>query len=126
MVLDEVGDLEYNAFLELKELWNGTEGACGWYMIGADGLRKKIENGIANKKVGYREIFSRFGNNYSRATKEVEQERVQFYKELIESVLRGNGIPNNKIRTVVASCLKKIDGHIGGLRRAESILLLNQ
>jgi len=41
IVLDEAGDLEYTAFLELKELWNGTDGVCGWYMIGADGLRDK-------------------------------------------------------------------------------------
>ncbi|MGQ3647375.1 AAA family ATPase, partial [Ornithobacterium rhinotracheale] len=39
IVLDEAGDLDYTAFLELKELWNATQGHCGWYMIGADGLR---------------------------------------------------------------------------------------
>ncbi|MFX1715424.1 hypothetical protein JZ949_10225, partial [Riemerella anatipestifer] len=53
--IDEAGDLDYAAFLELKGLVNGTTGRCGWYMIGADGLRAKIKRGINNEKVGYRE-----------------------------------------------------------------------
>ena len=28
IVLDEAGDLDHSSFLELKELWNGTENAC--------------------------------------------------------------------------------------------------
>ena len=43
IVLDEAGDLDYNAFLELKELWNAVPRECGWYMMGADGLRAKID-----------------------------------------------------------------------------------
>ena len=39
VIIDEAGDLDSKAFLELKEFWNATENACGWYMIGADGLR---------------------------------------------------------------------------------------
>ncbi len=42
VILDEAGDLDYPAFLELKALWNATEYACGWYMMGADGLREKM------------------------------------------------------------------------------------
>ncbi|MGV4459887.1 ATP-binding protein, partial [Ornithobacterium rhinotracheale] len=41
VILDEAGDLDYPEFLELKALWNATEYACGWYMMGADGLREK-------------------------------------------------------------------------------------
>ncbi len=41
VVLDEAGDLQYEAFLELKALWNATEMCCGWYMMGADGLRRR-------------------------------------------------------------------------------------
>ena len=33
VVLDEAGDLQYDAFLELKALWNATEMCCGWYMM---------------------------------------------------------------------------------------------
>lgn len=37
VILDEAGDLQYEAFLELKALWNATERCCAWYMMGADG-----------------------------------------------------------------------------------------
>lgn len=33
IILDEAGDLQYEAFLELKALWNATERCCAWYMI---------------------------------------------------------------------------------------------
>ncbi len=56
VVLDEAGDLDYSAFLELKALWNATEKVCGWYMMGADGLKAKIEANIGRKKIGYAEI----------------------------------------------------------------------
>lgn len=65
IILDEAGDLEYPAFLELKALWNATEG-CGWYMMGADGLKVKIEGNLERKKVGYTEIFSRYGSRYQK------------------------------------------------------------
>ena len=42
IILDEAGDLQYEAFLELKALWNATERCCAWYMMGADGLKEKI------------------------------------------------------------------------------------
>ena len=61
VILDEAGDLYYEAFLEIKAMWNATDGVCGWYMMGADGLKAKIQRAIENKKVGYTELFSRFG-----------------------------------------------------------------
>lgn len=51
IILDEAGDLQYEAFLELKALWNATEHCCGWYMMGADGLKEKINRSIDCKKV---------------------------------------------------------------------------
>lgn len=70
IILDEAGDLQYEAFLELKALWNATEYYCGWYMMGADGLRAKIKRNIDGEKVGYAEIFSRFGDSFRRVTPE--------------------------------------------------------
>ena len=64
IILDEAGDLQYDAFLEIKALWNATEGCCGWYMLGADGLKEKMRRAIDHKKVGYTELFSRFGKKY--------------------------------------------------------------
>ncbi|MDR2383533.1 MAG: ATP-binding protein [Prevotellaceae bacterium] len=68
IILDEAGDLEYKAFLELKALWNATEYCCGWYMMGAECLKAKIEANKGMKRVGYAEIFSRYGNRYQSAT----------------------------------------------------------
>lgn len=90
VVLDEAGDLEYNAFLEVKELWNATEGTCGWYMIGADGLKAKIQRGINNHKVGYREIFSRFNNKFMRVVPAGYDAKEEFYKIMVSEVLVAN------------------------------------
>ncbi|MEG0949708.1 MAG: ATP-binding protein, partial [Bacteroidales bacterium] len=68
IILDEAGDLNYEAFLELKALWNATERCCAWYMMGADGLKEKINRAIEGKKVGYTEMFSRYGERYSKVT----------------------------------------------------------
>lgn len=68
IILDEAGDLSYPAWLEIKALWNALEGACGWYMLGADGLAAKIDRHRRSKKVGYAEIFRRFGSDYMQAT----------------------------------------------------------
>lgn len=78
IILDEAGDLQYEAFLELKALWNATERACGWYMMGADGLRAKIERSIDCCKVGYTELFSRFGDAYRKVTPQDGEERQRF------------------------------------------------
>lgn len=67
IILDEAGDLQYDAFLEVKALWNATEMACGYYMMGADGLQEKMRRAINNRKVGYTELFSRFGKRFGKA-----------------------------------------------------------
>ncbi|HAZ00681.1 MAG: hypothetical protein A2W90_14485 [Bacteroidetes bacterium GWF2_42_66] len=125
LIIDEAGDLEYNAFLELKELWNATEGYCGWYMIGADGLRAKIERGISGKKVGYAEIFSRYSEKFTTIVPKDRVQRNQFYRKLITDTLNANNCPPDKIRKIVNQCLANDNVFIGGLRRAESLLILN-
>jgi len=90
IILDEAGDLDYNAFLELKALWNATERACGWYMMGADGLREKIRRAIENKKVGYMEIFSRYGSRYQKATPDSAQELKEYKTVQAAMIIKGN------------------------------------
>jgi hypothetical protein len=107
IVLDEAGDLDYNAFLELKELWNGTDGSCGWYMIGADGLRNKIKRGIENKKVGYAEIFSRFSDEYITLVPASLEDKKQFYSNLIGTVASANITDKGKTKELVRKCLHK-------------------
>lgn len=125
VIIDEAGDLEYEAFLELKELWNATENACGWYMVGADGLREKISRGITNRKVGFRELFSRFSNKYTTVVPTHPLERTAFYKKMLGDVLDVNMVDKAKMNEVIRRCIvNDTDERIGGLRRAESILAL--
>lgn len=90
IILDEFGDLNYEAFLEVKALWNATEYRCAWYMMGADGLQQKIDRQIALKKVGFSEIFSRLGSRYQRITPVNEAERKQFLLHEISKILKAN------------------------------------
>jgi DNA transposition AAA+ family ATPase len=92
IILDEAGDLDYGAWLELKALWNATEYACGWYMMGADGLQAKIDGNIGRKKVGYTEIFSRFGSKYQRITPHGESQVKDFMKTQTAIIAKANGI----------------------------------
>lgn len=94
IVLDEAGDLDYPAFLELKALWNATERACGWYMMGAEGLEAKITRNKDLKKVGYTEIFSRFGNRYQSIVPFGKEARVDFLQLQVNQIARANGATN--------------------------------
>lgn len=126
IILDEAGDLDYPAFLELKEMWNATEGACGWYMMGADGLRKKIEKGINHRKVGYREIFDRFNNKFMKAVPVGSENKEAFYTKLIGDVLMANlpASEQKKLNTLVKKVLATDSGEPGTLRRARTIVKL--
>lgn len=110
VILDEAGDLQYEAFLELKALWNATERCCGWYMMGADGLKAKIDRNVEGMKVGYAEMLSRFGDTYSRVTPEDEKERRKFLKAQASIVAKVNA-PEG------ANVMQIVNGSGGGLRR---------
>jgi AAA domain len=107
VILDEAGDLEYTAFLELKGIWNGTDGVCGWYMMGADGLRDKIDRGIKNKKVGFAEIFSRFSDEFIKLVPNGKADRQAFYSELIGAVATANLKDTTKIKQLINKCIGK-------------------
>lgn len=110
VILDEAGDLQYEAFLELKALWNATERACAWYMMGADGLKAKIQQAIERKKVGYTEMLSRFGDTYSRVTPDDAKERMKFLKAQAAIVAKVNAPEGTDVMKIV-----HLSG--GGLRR---------
>lgn len=110
IILDEAGDLQYEAFLELKALWNATERCCAWYMMGADGLKEKINRAIEGKKVGYTEMLSRYGDTYSKVTPDDGQERAKFLKAQAAIVAKVNAPDGTDIMRLV-----NLSG--GGLRR---------
>jgi DNA transposition AAA+ family ATPase len=102
IILDEAGDLNYDAFLECKGLWNATERCTAWYMMGADGLKKKIESNRGRKKVGYAEIFDRYGNKFQKATPEGKEALDEFTKLQVALVVKANN-PNSDIQKVYAA-----------------------
>ena len=110
VILDEAGDLQYEAFLELKALWNATERCCGWYMMGADGLKEKINRSIECKKVGYTEMLSRFGDRYSKVVPDEANDRKAFLHEQARIVAKVNAPEGADIAPIVRK-----SG--GGLRR---------
>lgn len=90
IILDEAGDLDYPAFLELKALWNATEGACGFYMMGADGLKEKVERARSARKVGYAELFSRFGSRYQKVSPDGKEALEEFQRAQVAMVAKVN------------------------------------
>ena len=110
IILDEAGDLQYEAFLELKALWNATERCCAWYMMGADGLKEKINRSIECKKVGYTEMLSRYGDRYSKVTPDDGKEREQFLNNQARIVAKVNAPAGADIAQIVRKTC-------GGLRR---------
>ena len=122
IVLDEAGDLDYNAFLELKELWNGTQGSCAWYMMGAEGLRAKINRGINNSKVGFAEIFSRYSDEFVQLVPNGKEDRTAFYRDLIGTVATANLKDKSQVKTMVNKCLKKEST----LRYLDTLIKINQ
>ena len=120
IILDEAGDLDYPAFLEIKALWNATEGYCGWYMMGADGLAAKIDRAIRGKKVGYTEIFSRFGKRYNAAVPLVASEAEAFLNRDCATLIKTN-YPHGDFQKILAKCngsLRRVRTEITKLKRA--------
>ncbi len=110
IVLDEAGDLDYLAFLEIKSLWNATEYVCGWYMMGADGLKKKIDDRKDLNKVGYAEIFDRFDNEFKRVSPKGKEEIKTFKLKQVHQVSKANNaqIAPLKMYGITGGSLRKV------------------
>ena len=120
IILDEGGDLQYEAFLELKALWNATERCCAWYMMGADGLKEIMNRSIECKKVGYTEMFSRYGDKYSKVTPEDGKEREAFLKAQAAMVAKLNAPEGTEVMKVVnrtGGSLRRVYTEIEKLRK---------
>lgn len=119
VVLDEAGDLDSKAFLELKALWNATEHVCGWYMMGADGLKAKIERNLNLKTVGYTELFSRYGSRYQKVIPEGKDAADDFVRQQIAAIAKVNGANNiQEIYAKSGGSLRRIYHEIQKMKRA--------
>lgn len=61
-------------------------------MMGADGLREKIRRNKDLKKVGYAEIFDRYGNRYQEIVPHGLEAREDFLMKQVSQVARANGV----------------------------------
>jgi hypothetical protein len=125
IITDDAGYLQYSAYMEMLEFIDATENVCGWYQIGDDSLREKIERGINSKKVGFRAMFSRNGNRYTSIIPVSKSDKIGFYKKLLHDVLSVNAKDGVNVDNLVMKCLRSDNNNlIGDLRRAESLLRL--
>jgi transcriptional regulator with XRE-family HTH domain len=124
IIVDEAGDLNYQAWLEIKRYWNATEGLCGWYMMGADGLKDKIERHLRGHKVGYQEIFDRFGHKFNTALPQEPQNKPMYLRAEYELVARANLKNKQLVAQVVSTAMGPVKaGGIQGLRRLKAEVL---
>lgn len=105
IILDEAGDLDYPAFLELKALWNATEHYCGFYMMGADGLQEKMRRGIEYKKVGYTEIFSRFNKKYGKVVPAGKEASTSLLNTTAAMIIRANCTEGADVNVILKQTL---------------------
>ena len=120
IIFDEAGDLQYDAFLEIKALWNATEMACGYYMMGADGLSEKIRRSIDCKKVGYTEVFSRFGKRFGQVIPAGKEESKNFMHTTAAMIIKANAPENVDVSKLLKSTLGE-DG-MPSLRRIYKVI----
>jgi len=115
IILDEAGDLCREAFLEIKALWNATELCCGFYMMGADGLKEKIRRSIDLKMVGYTEIFSRFGKRYGKVIPIGREESERMLQASAAMIIKANSGGETDVSRLLKSTLG--EDNVPSLRR---------
>lgn len=122
---DEAGDVKDAVFLEIKEFMNAAEKRCGWIMMGANGLQRKLETGITRNKPGFYEVFSRFGDRFAKIVPEGKDDKEEFYRKMIREVVTANVNDKSKIDKIVKQALVKDSGRYSGLRRVENLIALS-
>lgn len=115
IILDEAGDLQYDAFLEVKAIYNVVEYQCAIYMIGADGLKAKWDRAMYNKKVGYAEIFSRMGRRYRKIMPTDSLEREKLLIQSASMIVKANAQEGTNIKEIINKTLGS--DNIPSLRR---------
>lgn len=121
VMLDEFGDLKYDAFLEMKAFWNASEDRCAWVVIGAQALKKKLESGKANDKVGFEEFMRRFGDDFmTAATIRNDADERKFFMSEAEKVVKVN-MPKAKVTELIP--MSEMRGQILSLTRIKERII---
>lgn len=96
LVVDEAGDLDNSTYLLLKRLYNELEFQCGIYMVGARGLKKRIDSAVRNRTNGFEEVFSRFGGRFTTVLPQGAKERMDFLRQEALLVAEANGLTDKE------------------------------
>lgn len=108
IIIDEGGDLDNSTYLLLKRLYNELEFCCGFYMVGARGLRRRIDGSIRLNKNGFEEFFSRFGGRYVDVLPREDHKRLEFMKGEITKVCEANGLTDRETLNRVLTANKDL------------------
>lgn len=84
IIMDEVDKLSDQLLYFFISLYNALEGECGFVLMGAPFLQKRIEAGASKNKKGYKEIFSRLGGKFIPVEKPSEND--------IRRIINANGV----------------------------------
>lgn len=135
-VLDEFGDLDHKALLELKALWNAVNGhddgrMCSFFLLAADGAEKKFTRLKGKNKHGYGEIYRRFGSTILRISPMCYEERKIFIREhakviaalnapgvKIDDLMKATDLESKKDGTNYHNSLDRLRDNIFKLRKA--------
>jgi hypothetical protein len=109
IILDEAGDLQYDAFLEIKALWNATEHTCGYYMLGAESLQEKMRRAIDHKKVGYTELFSRFGKKYGKVIPIGKEDSEKLLNHSAALIIKANAVEGTDVNKMLRQTMGEDD-----------------
>jgi len=92
IVLDDAGYMNDRSWMQIKGLYDATEHACGWYLIGDTSLQKAIQKFVYNDKLGWKALFDRFNQRFNAISNlYVSEAEVQMMRrEMVREVLRAN------------------------------------
>ncbi|MCW5900465.1 MAG: ATP-binding protein [Flavobacteriales bacterium] len=107
LIIDEAGDMDNSTYRLLKRLYNELEFVCGFYMVGAPDLRKRIENSIRLKRNSFEEVYSRFGGRYLHVVPQEPHAQRKFIQQQVMQVCRANGLTDpERLEAVVTRSLE--------------------
>ncbi|MBL8002357.1 MAG: ATP-binding protein [Flavobacteriales bacterium] len=116
LIIDEAGDMDNSTYRLLKRMYNELEFHCGFYMVGAPDLRKRIDSSIRLRRNSFEEVYSRFGGRYLDIVPADPIKQRAFLESEIIQVCTANGVQDPEtLNRVVSSAL---EGKSRGLRYA--------
>jgi len=97
LILDQADKLKDPQLDLFMEFYNDHEGHLGIILSGVKALEKRIDKGRQRKKVGFDEIFSRFGSKYISIS--------PIRKADVKAVCEANGVEDeDQIRMIYDTC----------------------